>query len=144
MLCPCQGPKGEESYQYFPEELNKVKEVGSTFKLTLIQLKSKTPGLIKKVIELYHIPSETKKTVVHYQDIRWQDDQAEADEEHFSDIDVLIKNIKKVRKSSTKSPVVVHCSAGIGRTGTLISVYCILEAIGKLESIGSEIKTQDF
>jgi protein tyrosine phosphatase len=48
----------------------------------------------------------------------------------------MVKFIKKHRNSSEHpSPVVVHCSAGIGRTGTLIAIYAILEAIEKLLKI---------
>jgi len=45
----------------------------------------------------------------------------------------MVKFIKKYRNNgdASSSPIVVHCSAGIGRTGTLIAIYAILEAIEK-------------
>jgi protein tyrosine phosphatase len=42
----------------------------------------------------------------------------------------MIKQVKKYR--AVDKPIVVHCSAGIGRTGTLIAIYAILESIEKL------------
>jgi protein tyrosine phosphatase len=65
--------------------------------------------------------------------LRWEDDNAKSDEEHFVDLDWMIKFIKKHRTSEQPSPIVVHCSAGIGRTGTLIAIYAILEAIEKTQ-----------
>jgi len=47
-------------------------------------------------------------------------------------MDLLIKKIKKYRTCGKPSPIVVHCSAGIGRTGTVIAIYAIIEAIDKL------------
>ena len=63
-----------------------------------------------------------------------------ADEEHFEDVDNMIKRVKKHRQSTDKpSPVVVHCSAGIGRTGTFIALYAILESIEKMEQFSNDL-----
>jgi len=54
-------------------------------------------------------------------------------------VDYLVKRIKHYRaKTLNPSPVIVHCSAGIGRTGTLIAIYAIIEAIEKINHAGSE------
>jgi len=66
------------------------------------------------------------------QNTRWEDDNAKADEDHFDDIDNLVKKIKKYRSCDRPAPIVVHCSAGIGRTGTIIAIYAILESIERL------------
>lgn len=61
------------------------------------------------------------------------DDDAVADEEHFEDMDLFVQHIKTVRRVENPKPIVVHCSAGIGRTGTLLAIYAILESIEKFE-----------
>lgn len=39
------------------------------------------------------------------------------------------RNLSKVDAENQLPPIVVHCSAGIGRTGTLIAIFNILEAV---------------
>ena len=50
----------------------------------------------------------------------------------------MINFIKRVRKShpySKEDLMVVHCSAGVGRTGTFITLDCMLERIKSEKSI---------
>lgn len=76
---------------------------------------------------------EPSRKITHLQNTRWEDDNATADDDHFDDIDHLVKQIKKHRKSERPAPIIVHCSAGIGRTGTIIAIYAIIEAIERLQ-----------
>jgi len=50
----------------------------------------------------------------------------------------MIKSVTVHRKQEDPSPVIVHCSAGIGRTGTFISLYAIIESIEKMEQYQTE------
>lgn len=88
-----------------------------------------TPGITKRKFELTNLKTNESHNVVHLQNTRWEDDDAIADEEHFNDIDNMVKRIRKYREKNDARPVIVHCSAGIGRTGTLISIYAIIEAL---------------
>lgn len=79
----------EESICYWCDENKKIRVFGEeAFQLTFISQKMITSGVIKRKFELIPLKSNTFEEqeplkIVHLQSIRWEDDDAIADEEHF-------------------------------------------------------------
>ncbi|XP_059952031.1 LOW QUALITY PROTEIN: tyrosine-protein phosphatase non-receptor type 20 [Mesoplodon densirostris] len=63
--------------------------------------------------------------VKHLQFTKWPDDGTPASAEGF------IKYVRYVRKSHLTGPIIVHCSAGVGRTGVFLCVDVVFCAIEK-------------
>lgn len=66
-----------------------------------------------------------KQKVVHFYFKKWPDHGVPTDPTH------LITFIRKVKaeKVPSYSPIVVHCSAGVGRTGTFIGLDIIMQRL---------------
>lgn len=66
-----------------------------------------------------------KEKVVHFFFKKWPDHGCPDDPNH------LITFVKKVKaeKRPSYSPIVVHCSAGVGRTGTFIGLDLIMQRL---------------
>ena len=68
----------------------------------------------------------------HIQYTGWPDFGAPSD---TAPIITLIKDVRQLIKQSQKSEMInilVHCSAGVGRTGTLITLYRMMEELEQL------------
>ena len=81
-------------------------------------------------IELFKGKNGEKRTIFQIHYTNWPDKEVPETEDLqiFSKINQLVD---RLNKSDTKQPIIVHCSAGVGRTGTFISMYLLEKEIEK-------------
>ena len=104
--------------EYFPME-GKLQE--GSVEVELISQENDLPVLTRREFEVRG-QEETSK-VTHLQCTAWPDHGTPELENDFDSLNYLIQEIDKCH------PVVMHCSAGIGRTGTLIALYHLTKTI---------------
>ncbi|XP_058398824.1 tyrosine-protein phosphatase non-receptor type 20 isoform X2 [Diceros bicornis minor] len=80
---------------------------------------------IIRIFQVVRKSTGTRHSVKHLQFTDWPDHGTPAS------VDAFIKYIRYVRKSHLTGPLVVHCSAGVGRTGVFLCVDVVFCAIEK-------------
>lgn len=112
-------------HKYWPDEKEETRY--GQLRVKNLNEKSKTATIVRK-IQLTDVKSGEKRISTQIQYKAWPDHEVPED---CSDFLKLVKRVKKHRAQDPKDPIVVHCSAGIGRTGVLIlmeTAICIMEA----------------
>ncbi|KAK0426159.1 hypothetical protein QR680_009562 [Steinernema hermaphroditum] len=69
------------------------------------------------------------RTVTHYQYTTWPDFGCPKETSHFLSFREHLKASGKLESDSSSGPVVIHCSAGIGRTGTFVVIDTVLASV---------------
>ncbi|XP_045423784.1 tyrosine-protein phosphatase non-receptor type 20 isoform X2 [Lemur catta] len=78
-----------------------------------------------RMFQIVEKSTGTSHLVKHLQFTKWPDHGTPAS------VDGFIKYVRYVRKSHLMGPLVVHCSAGVGRTGVFLCVDVVFCAIEK-------------
>lgn len=149
MLCPLMGPKQEECMNYWRDlkEIGQTATIDNTYNLKLIS-SEKIGRLTKSSFEVTVVddilstgsgpfdPANQKPHVLdHIWDSGWEDNTAHQDEETFEAVEHILNEMFKHRDILTAQenavipPILVHCSAGFGRTGTICALFNMIEAI---------------
>jgi len=139
--------------KYWDEEEHK--EFGN---IRVRQVSSSEIGekIIKRQFEVTYKNEDEIMMVTQLHHTNWPDDNAPSTEEN-EDIDLLLKYTMEHRKTKEKTdeaeakkpdPILVHCSAGIGRTGTFIALHCMIEVLEAIRSktynhIWGELKSSE-
>nr|XP_004658092.1 tyrosine-protein phosphatase non-receptor type 20 [Jaculus jaculus] len=84
-----------------------------------------TEYFIIRIIQIVKKSTGTSHSVKHLQFTKWPDHGTPASADNF------IKYVRYVRKSHITGPLIVHCSAGVGRSGVFICADVVFCAIGK-------------
>ncbi|KAL5008966.1 hypothetical protein ScPMuIL_014547 [Solemya velum] len=114
----------QKCYQYWPEEpgaQNKI--VFGDFEV-ILQFCNSSLCYMTNRISIHHLPSKKERQVWHLQYTDWPDHGCPDDMYGFLGFLDEIESVQRLAESDEgsgkKSPVIVHCSAGVGRTGVVI------------------------
>ena len=118
MLCKLDEDYKEKCANYWDAKTKNYKiektvdtiRVDKDLRMRILKITNNNNSMPKKIIQLHFIG--------------WPDHSAPKEI-----YESLIKIINMIDKYKEKSPVIVHCSGGIGRTGTFISIYNLYHEI---------------
>ena len=143
MLCSFEEEGRKKCERYLPGELlnEKVYEEG----LKVVMTKEEwllRDCLIKR--ELTITLNDTQKTLTHLQMVNWPDYSTPNELTGYDTINYLIKIIAECRETYPEIPVLLHCSAGTGRTGTLISIFNLVKCLFFFNSVNYDREVKPF
>ena len=122
MLCNEKEGGREKCARYWDEKKVKL------FNNIKIEKEEKRNNYIIRKIRLYNKAEKKDKIVYQIHFIGWPD-HGVPNIQDGKIFDIFIEIIELVDKFRDNSPIVVHCSAGVGRTGTFISMYYLKNEI---------------
>ena len=93
-----------------------------------------TPGLVHRTIGVCSLDSGERRAVPHFHYTAWPDHRVPDEVESLF---TLSSELSK--RDAHSSPIVIHCSAGIGRSG----VFCVLDIMARRLKKGSEIGAEE-
>jgi len=98
--------------------------------------------IIRKLL-LTHIASNSTRDITHYQYEGWPDHNAPPSTEPLRHLLFMInENQNSLDITLQNCPIVVHCSAGVGRTGTFCTVHIMMKRLEEyLDSIDNSSTT---
>jgi protein tyrosine phosphatase len=126
-------------YQYWP-----LSETLETDEYTVSIIKSdETDFIHHRSILLRNKLTNASQSIEHYHIVNWID-HAELKNADFDDFIKLLNDLVTIENSSNRPPIVVHCSAGIGRTGSFICSFFLYWQWKIAKQTGSEFRFSIF
>jgi len=93
-----------------------------------VSRKNKNDDFKIREIKLINLSSKIEKTIIQIHFIDWPD-HGVPDNQYGKIFETFIKMIELVDKYKGNHPAVIHCSAGVGRSGTFTSMYYLKKEI---------------
>ena len=128
MLCPFEEVGRSKCQNYLPNELNQIVQLEGDLEV----VKTSEEWIVKDSLirrEIYIRKNGIIKSITHLQAIDWPDCFKPNSFTGTGTIYRLLKFIGEFRDIYPSSPVLIHCIAGTGRTGTLISIVNLVKCL---------------
>lgn len=136
--------KGEKKAdEYFPTTQGKKITIGMfQIQNNLIRLCS---GIHISTLQL--VKANETRTIYHLQYTTWPDNEIPEDSESILDLVNLCDLYKQSLQETLNGPMIVHCSAGVGRSGTFIAIHHSIQLLKssikpRISSIVNNIREQ--
>ena len=125
MLCNIEEDGKEKCAKYWDVKGLKLFDVGKRTETTSID-----EGVFLRKLKIRDLRDKEYigKDIDQIQFICW-DDHDGLTYEYFDKIIKMIKILDEYKKDKNDAPIVIHCSAGVGRTGTFIGMYTLYHEI---------------
>ncbi|XP_052067766.1 receptor-type tyrosine-protein phosphatase alpha-like [Mytilus californianus] len=120
MVTQLEEDRKKKCEQYWPQATNKPLIV-DCYTLTM-QVEKEHSEYVYRLIKVGHKTAKEKRKVHHYHFTQWPD--------HGVPDSIKLVNFYRAVKNNNRNqhgPLLVHCSAGIGRTGTFIAIDSLYE-----------------
>ncbi|XP_075717007.1 tyrosine-protein phosphatase non-receptor type 13 isoform X2 [Rhinoderma darwinii] len=110
--------------RYWPVELHRPVWITNELQLTLVKTQQ-LESFVLRVVELQDVQTGKVRHIAHLNFMAWPDHDTPTDPNQ------LLTFISYMRHIYKCGPIITHCSAGIGRSGTLICIDVMLGLIRK-------------
>ncbi|XP_072173209.1 uncharacterized protein [Diadema setosum] len=114
---------------YWPEEMSSSVQFGKIV-VTLRTIMERSDS-VHRVMDVQQVDRNEAFQVHQFHFLAWENLKSP---EHPTTLLSFIRAVKKVHQKYKEgqggsAPILVHCSAGVGRTGTFITLYCMLDQL---------------
>ncbi|XP_035997617.1 receptor-type tyrosine-protein phosphatase H-like isoform X3 [Fundulus heteroclitus] len=92
------------------------------------------PNWTLREFRVKHTSNSEERTVKHFHFTAWPDHGVPQGTEVLIHFRGLVRN--HIESEGSKAPTVVHCSAGVGRTGTIIALDVLLQQLEQERAVG--------
>ncbi|XP_073687238.1 receptor-type tyrosine-protein phosphatase H-like [Garra rufa] len=102
--------------------------------LVTVKSENKYPSWTLREFNVKNKNTSETRTVKHFHFTAWPDHGVPTGTEELIQFRGLIR--QHIERAFSAGPTVVHCSAGVGRTGTLIALDVLLQQLDKKKEVG--------
>lgn len=135
MLCNLTEKKISKCHKYWTEYKSNKIEISMSEEKTVFE------NLIKRLFIVNYIEKNEIREINQLHFTGWPDHGIPEINSVYDTFDYMLKETDKIANSDKPYPITVHCSAGVGRTGTFIAIYNNYYLINRLlENKSKEIK----
>lgn len=122
MLTKCQENHQEKCFQYWPDEVNEPRQHGD-----IVVNPISVSNIDKYNITVFNVSlGDHTRTIKHFHFLEWPDFSAKVAPNDMID---FVNLVRGHITPDIKGPAIIHCSAGVGRTGTYISVDYLIQCV---------------